>query len=636
MSPFFIFHFSVFHYCMCGITGFIGKGGADDLRRMNNTLIRRGPDAEGYFSDDAARAHIAVRRLAIIDVAGGAQPIANEDGTVVVLNGEIYNYRDLRRRMAARHVFKTASDTEVIAHLYEEKGDSLAEELEGMFAFALWDRRAGKIIIARDRFGEKPLYYAVWNGTFVFGSEIKALLAHPDARRELDRESLLQYLQYECVPAPRTIFSGINKLPAGHILTFQNGEIKLRRYWDIESAAKNVVPPTDAREAAERLDQLLSRAVQKMLMSDVPLGVFLSGGIDSSTVAYYAQKHTVNKIKTFSIGFQESSFDESSYAGRVAVLLDTDHTAALFSECHLRDLLPSLYEYLDEPLADPSLLPTALLSRITRRRVTVALGGDGADELFFGYPTFQAEKIFALYRRIPRVLRERLIRPLIDRLPASSRYLAPDYRLKRFLRGADESPEARHAAWIGAFTPQDLASLLIWKPAWKPGFHMETRFPSGQTRDTLSRAGQFYLSHYLEGDILAKVDRASMFYGLETRAPFLDPALAAFVYSLPSAYKLRGLQTKYLLKKLMRPRLGRDITDRAKHGFQPPIARWLRQELSGLLREHLNPDTLGRDGLFDPGYVARLIHLHQTGKADHRKELWTLLVFQIWRSRWYT
>lgn len=625
---------------MCGITGFIGRGTAADLRRMNNTLIRRGPDAEGYFSDASNRIFIGSRRLAIIDIAGGTQPIANEDGTVsVVLNGEIYNYQGLRKRLH-QHTFRTQSDTEAIVHLYEEKGEAFVDELEGMFALALWDGREKKLVLARDRFGEKPLYYAEWDGVFAFGSEIKAVLAHPEARRELDREALLQYLQYEYIPAPQTIFSRVRKLPAGHMMTIQRGAVRIRRYWDIAAAAHSasLSPIPSEEEATEVLDRLLSRAVSRMLVADVPLGIFLSGGIDSSTVAFYASQHAAKRIKTFSIGFQDASFDESSYASRVASRLGTDHTAADFSGRELLEMIPSLYTYLDEPLADPSLLPAALLSRVARERVTVALGGDGADELFYGYPTFPAEKLLGIYRRIPRVVRERVIRRLIDRLPASSRYLALDYRLKRFIRHTDEAPEVRHAAWIGAFSKQDLPLLLA---DWKPYSRLGTPFPNGAypssspAPDPLTRIGVFYLSHYLQDDILTKADRASMCYSLEVRAPFLDPTLAAFIFSLPSSYKLRGFRTKYLLKRLMETRLGADVVHRRKHGFQPPVSNWLRRELSELVREHLNPETLQKDGIFNPAYVARLIDLHQKGIRDYRKELWTLLVFQLWKSHWY-
>ncbi|MFY9462919.1 MAG: asparagine synthase (glutamine-hydrolyzing) [Candidatus Sungiibacteriota bacterium] len=634
---------------MCGITGFFGEGTAEDLRRMNTTLTRRGPDGEGYFSDPAARIFLGSRRLAIIDVAGGNQPIANEDGSVVVvLNGEIYNYRELRAQLESRHTFKTHSDTETIVHLYEEEGEALVKKLEGMFAFALWDTQKKTLLLARDRFGEKPLYYASFPGVFIFGSEIKALLAHPAATRELDRAALVAYLQHEYVPAPTTIFKNIRKLPAGHTLTIAaNGTASIWRYWDIQSADGGTPPPalSDEKTLIRGLDAHLSRSVKSMLISDVPLGVFLSGGIDSSTIAWYAQEHAEGKINTFSIGFEDASFDESAHAAAAAKRLGTNHTAAIFSDRELLAMLPNLYTYMDEPFADPSLLPTALLSQAARKRLTVALGGDGADELFMGYPTFQAEKLVHWYRLIPRAVREHIIRPLTDSLPSSSQYLSFDYRLKRFIRHTDESPEDRHGAWIGAFSPENLSSLLTEDFKNSVGFSVPsqdnplTRGLSSLSRlsldnETMSRVNAYYLSHYLEGDILAKVDRASMFASLETRAPFLDPGLAAFIFALPAKYKLRGFKTKYLLKKLMRERLGRDITDRKKHGFQPPISRWLRTDLVPLIREHLNEDALRRGGIFNPAYVAQIIDRHQSGKADFRKELWTLLVFHLWKQHW--
>jgi len=626
---------------MCGITGFFGRGTAEDLRRMSTTLVRRGPDSEGYFSDPAARIFLGSRRLAIIDIAGGDQPVVNEDGSViVVLNGEIYNYRLLRARLAHKHIFKTHSDTETIVHLYEEEGERFVEKLEGMFGIALWDARKKILVLARDRFGEKPIYYGAWPGIFAFGSEMKAVLAHPAARRELDRDALVAYLQHECVPAPATIFKDIRQLPAGHIMTISaDGAANMRRYWDIESAGGAAAPPAvpDEKALIHNLDAHLSRAVEKMLVSDVPLGVFLSGGIDSSTVAWYSQQHTGGKINTFSIGFEDGSFDESGHAAAAAERLGTHHTAAVFSDRELLALLPELYAHIDEPFADPSLLPTTLLSQAARKQVTVALGGDGADELFFGYPTFQAEKLLRWYRLLPAPLREHLIRPLINTLPSSSGYLSLDYRLKRFVRHADESPEERHSAWIGAFAPQDLSLLLTEDFKRSAGFSSPRLQRGAETThsNSLSRIAVYYLSHYLQDDILVKADRASMFASLEVRAPFLDPTLAAFIFALPPQYKLRGLQTKYLLKKLMRERLGRDITDRKKHGFQPPIAKWLRGKLAPLIREHLNEDKLRREGIFDPAYIKQIIDRHQRGKADYRKELWTLLVFHLWQSHWY-
>ncbi|MEK7099249.1 MAG: asparagine synthase (glutamine-hydrolyzing) [Patescibacteria group bacterium] len=607
---------------MCGITGFFGKGTEQDLRRMNATLARRGPDSEGYFSDPARGIFLGMRRLAIIDVAGGAQPLFNEDGSIaVMLNGEIYNYRQLREHLEGKHTFKTHSDTETIAHLYEEEREAFVEGLEGMFGLAIWDGRAKKLVIARDRFGEKPIYYAQTPGAFVFGSEMKAVLEHPAVSRDMDRTALAAYLRHEYIPAPATIFSSVKKLPAGHIMTVASDDVKIRRYWDIATASTDPTLPSSEDALTKELDTRLSSAVKKMLVSDVPLGVFLSGGIDSSTVAWYAQQHSTRKINTFSIGFEDASFDESGHAAKAAARMGTEHTTTMFSDAELLSLLPDLYTYLDEPMADPSLLPTTLLSRSARRKVTVALGGDGADELFLGYSTFQAEKLAQWYGHIPRVVQRRIIRPVIDALPSSSRYLSFDYRLKRFVRHADETGAERHSAWIGAFPPEEMSLLLADSPTALPALSART-------------VEDFYLTSYLPDDILVKADRASMYEGLETRAPFLDPSLAAFIYSLPPSYKLRGFKTKYLLKKLMRPRLGRDITDRKKHGFQPPISRWLHEDLTPLIREHLNAEKLKRDGIFNPAYVTRLIAEHQTGTADHRKELWTLLVFHLWKQHW--
>src|SRR3989338_3378486 len=630
---------------MCGIAGFIGEGSQPLVEKMTRTLSHRGPDGEGYFLAPLAGAGsflryaaLGHRRLSIIDVAGGAQPMYNEDKSIVVVfNGEIYNYKKIRATLAGRHTFATSSDTEVIVHLYEEKGEDCIVELEGMFALAIWDMKQEKLLLARDRFGEKPLYYFQTPNVFLFGSELKALMVHPEFRRELDTDALRTYMLFECLPAPHTIFRHAYKLEAGHTLTLRQGKIAVKAYWDLADAAaphRAAFTTTSERDLLAMLDQKLDASVSKMLMSDVPLGVFLSGGLDSSTVAYYAQKNSSKKIETFSIGFSEASFDESPYAAHVAKRLGTVHHTRVFNSQDLLDVIPKIYGLLDDPLADPSLIPTYLLASFARGSVTVALGGDGSDEFFMGYATFQAEKLAHWYMRLPEVVREQIIRPLINKMPASLSYMSLDFRLKRFVNNLGDDAEFRNQRWIAAFAPEELYQLF-------PNFKLEKNLyediakhlPHVSSLDIYHRLSYLYTRHYLQDYVLAKVDRASMYNSLEVRAPFLDPDLAAFAFALPYQEKVRGLTTKHILKKLMRPRLGRRIVDRKKQGFQPPIAHWLQRELADLVDAHLHKRVLQAQGIFNPGYVARVVDEHRAGTHDHRKKLWTLLVFQMWYKR---
>src|SRR5438094_4255796 len=424
---------------------------------MNDRITHRGPDDEGVFVQGPAG--LAMRRLKIIDLATGHQPMTGEDGRVwTVINGEIYNYRELREAHAARgHVFTTRSDTEVIVHGYEERGVASVGDLEGMFAIAFWDAPARRLLLARDRLGIKPLYYAVLPDQIVFASELKALLEHPAIERTLDLTALSRYLAHEYVPAPHAILRSVRKLPAGHWLSYTDGRLKVEPYWDVQFGRPG---PVGEAEAVAALRATLDASVREHLVSDVPLGVFLSGGIDSSTVAAFAARHASGRLKTFSIGFEDPSFDESAHARRVARALDTDHHEEILSPRAAVDLVGRLPDLLDEPLGDASLLPTYLLSHFTRRSVTVALSGDGGDELFAGYPTYQAHRLARALELVPRWVRHRLVRPAVERLPVSLDDLSLDFRLKRFVEGMDFAPVERHAAWLGSFTPAEQGGLL--------------------------------------------------------------------------------------------------------------------------------------------------------------------------------
>lgn len=620
---------------MCGIAGYVGRGDQTILKRMTDAIRRRGPDDEGFFVADGVG--LGVRRLSIIDVAGGHQPIATEDGQVhVVFNGEIYNFQEFRRKLEARgHRFATRSDTEVIAHGYEEWGTDCFARLNGMFGLAIWDGREQKLILARDRMGKKPLYWTRQASTLIFGSEIKALLQHPASVRELDPETLSQYLTFEYVATPKSIFKGIFKLEPASFLTWDGRDAVVKPYWQIAFDRERV---GSEHENVERLGELLKQAVERRLISDVPLGIFLSGGIDSSTVAYFAQ-HSGQRQKTFSIGFGDQSFDESSEARRVAKALGTEHYEKQFGVRELLDTLPQVAELLDEPFADPSILPTYLLSKFARERVTVALGGDGGDELFLGYPTFQAHKLAAWYLRLPAVVRRFLIEPLIAALPVSDRNISFDFKLKRFIRGVHQGFAQRDSLWLGAFSDSEKRALLTpeFRAAARPDITYEqTRQYLDDVRDRapLEQLAYVYLCTYLMDDILVKVDRASMFASLEVRAPLLDYTVVDFVLSLPLEQKLKGFRTKHLLKALMRDKLPAGITDRAKKGFGIPVAQWLRYELKPFVRELLSPAAITQQGIFEPAAVSRLIAEHDQRRHDHRKTLWTLLMFQLWWRQW--
>jgi asparagine synthase (glutamine-hydrolysing) len=628
---------------MCGITGIADLSGPvrpEVLTRMTNTLRHRGPDEESYHipvpTAGGAAIGFGFRRLAIIDLIGGRQPMSNEDGAIwIVCNGEIYNHADLRLELEARgHIFRTHCDVEVLLHLYEEHGPDCLTKVNGMFALAIWDSKNQTLFLARDRLGKKPLYYRHTPAQLIFGSEVKALLMHPDCPRELDARNLSKYLAYEYVPSPHCIFKGIHKLPASHWLTWKNGQTRLGRYWDLKfsSGADN----RSENEMAEELRERLKEAVRRRLISDVPLGVFLSGGIDSSSVvAMMAELMPPSRIKTFAIGFEEKSFDESGHARRVAGFFGTDHREQILQSRTLLDVLPEVAAFLDEPLADASIIPTYLLSKFTRQHVTVALGGDGGDELFAGYPTFQAHRMAGFYK-IPRVLHERIIQPLAECLPVSSDNFSFDFKVKRFLRGLGRRPEIRDQFWMGAFTPAEQRALLQGTAPAIDEYEdvVETEKNCG-SKNSMERLIYLYCKFYLQDCILAKVDRASMACSLEARAPFLDYTFVEFANAIPFRLKLKGLTTKYILKKAMQNKLPREILGRRKKGFGIPVAKWFRNDLRELMLDYLSESRLRRQGLFNPAEVTRLVAEHLRGTKDNRKQLWTLLIFQLWTEHYY-
>jgi len=597
-------------------------------------MLHRGPDSEGYLLDDGIA--LGMRRLAIIDLLTGEQPTFNEDHSVaVILNGEIYNYRELRADLETRgHTFRSASDTEILPHLYEEYGPDMVQHLNGMFAFALWDDKRRRLFIARDRFGEKPLYWGVFNRTLLFASEPKVLLAHPAVRPNLNLNALRQYLSFDYVPAPLSIYEGISKLPAAHTLTLENGGIKVERYWRLSYKTREPVP--SVKEAAEELRQLLADSVRMRLVSDVPLGILLSGGIDSSLVAALAVQAASETVKTFSISFAESSFDESPYARAVAKFLGTDHHEERFSASLAANLVGDIGAWMDEPISDPSLVPTYLLSRFTRKHVTVALGGDGGDEIFAGYPMYFGHRMARAFLRVPRVMRRSLIEPIVNLLPVKTKNLSFDYRAKRFITASHYDQVARHHVWFGSFTPDDQDVLLSdeVKRASDGDIYGDARgiFAECDSNDLTECMQSLDTQLYLAEDILTKVDRASMAVSLEVRAPYLDPRVAEFAASLPSRYKLHGYTSKYILKRAAKGLVPPFVWRRGKKGFGVPFAQWLKAELRPMARDLLSAERLRRGGLFNPEYVTQLQDEHERGVANHRKLLWTLLSFELWRE----
>jgi asparagine synthase (glutamine-hydrolysing) len=622
---------------MCGIAGHIQtEVNLSVLPEMLQALARRGPDGEGIQRCTFSPWNVALghRRLAIIDLVGGRQPMSNEDGRLsITFNGEVYNYLDLRRRLEARgHVFATHSDTESTLHQYEEAGLPGLRELNGMFAFALWDQRRGELVLARDRAGVKPLFYAsLPDGGIVFASELQALLRHPAIGRRLSPEGLQAYFFSDYVLPPLSLVAGVCKLPPAHYLVWRDGKLgEPQPYWSLTEVAPFEGRGSD-QELAEKLWGTLGQAVERQLVSDVPLGVFLSGGIDSATVACLAQARASGRIRTFSIGFTDTAFDESRYARLVARHIGSEHIEERLDVATLLEVLDQALDCLDEPVADASIVPTFLLSRLAARHVKVVLGGDGGDELWGGYPTYRAHRYAALYQHLPEWLRRRLIRPLVERLPVMDGYLRFDLKAKRFVRRWDDDATRRHLRWMANTDLDDLRAALPALAAQPPallGFTAHLALP-----DPLNRLLALDLMTYLHASVLTKVDRASMAHGLEVRPPFLDNASLDFAFSLPGRMKLRGLRGKYLLKLAAQGHLPKAIIERPKQGFAMPLAVWLRGPLRRRLEGVFQESPLWENSLMDRGVFAGWLAQHLCRQADHSKPLWALLVLDHWARR---
>jgi asparagine synthase (glutamine-hydrolysing) len=632
---------------MCGIAGIcqldreaLPPQSVQWVKAMSAALAHRGPDDQGCWQ--GTRACFGHRRLSIIDLSGGGQPMSTADRSLtIVTNGEIYNFAALRAELEKSGArFWSQSDTEVILEAYRLWGTDCLQHLEGMFAFALWDERQQRLFCARDRFGKKPFFYTIQQGQFFFASQINALEQVPDLQLTVDPKAIMRYLAYEYVPTPETIYKEVHSLQPAHFLLLENNDLQCCRYWDMPWPDENDRRPIQT--LCEELRFLLDRAVQRRMISDVPLGVFLSGGIDSSIVTGLMASHSVTPVRSFSIAFQEASYDESPYARIVAEAFATEHQEAQLAAHECADSLPMLVSRMDVPMADASLAPTYFLSGITREHVAVALGGDGADELWAGYEHYIAFQLAQYYNHIPKILRKALIEPLCRLLPGSAGYINPRLAVQTFLRAAHAPAWQRVQTMLTALTPdmqksildtaiqQENAAFLEPETLFAPTREHYEHWQPAELASPLARAFHVYVRQFLLDDILVKVDRCSMLHSLEVRAPFLDRDVAEFTARLPLRHKLHHFQRKWLLKKAFADLLPPQILRRNKRGFQIPVSQWLRERLRPLLEDMLAPETLKKQGIFQAQAVQELIRQHMSGQADLRKPLWTLLVFQLW------
>lgn len=616
---------------MCGIAGTASTLTPDPdlVRRMCDVIVHRGPDGAGYHHDH--HASLGMRRLAIIDVATGDQPVRNEDGSIVaVFNGEIYNYPQLRRELIAKgHRLRGQGDSETLVHLYEEHGADLVHRLRGMFSLAIWDRNRQRLLLARDRVGKKPLYWRADDTTIHFASELKSLEQDPRMPRDIDVVALHHYLTYQYVPAPWSIYEGVRKLSPGHLLIWEGGRITLRRYWQPDRTGGG---PVDEREAEEQVRELLLESTRIRMVSERPIGAFLSGGIDSSAVVAAMAMQSPAQVKTFSIGFEDDRYDERSKARMVASHYGTDHHELVVSAGML-DILPRLAWHFDEPFADSSAIPSFYVAQLSRKHVTVALNGDGGDECFGGY---QRYALMNQARRIPV-----LPRPLAalsaragDLITRRSSYRSLPRRLGRLMRFAAEHPSRRYASLMSCFKPEQKADLytdqLRDRLAEVDSYLLlESIFRDSSASGDLGRILDVDLMSYLPGDLLVKVDISTMANSLEARSPFLDHHLLEWAAALPTRLHVRGSQTKTLLKRAVAPWLPPELLRFPKQGFGVPLAAWLRGELRDLAHDVLTDDTARGRGLFRPEAVRALLRRHANG-ADHSARLWALLQFELW------
>jgi asparagine synthase (glutamine-hydrolysing) len=629
---------------MCGIIGILGPELGSRRRDvagvMLATLAHRGPDGFGLAERDGCV--LGLRRLAIMDVGAPAEPFTNEDGTIFcVSNGQIYNGAELRHELERKgHVFRTGVDTEVVLHLWEEHGVELVHRLDGMFAFAVWDSRRRSLMLGRDRAGEKPLFYWTDGERLLFASELRALLAHPRVTARLDPAALVRYLVHGYVPAPLSPVEGVHKLPAAHVLLAEEGRVEVSRYWDLADwfQEPGSADTRSAGELAAGLDERLSAAVRRRSRSDVPFGVLLSGGIDSATMLSYVRDAHGPGVPAFTIGHTDPSFDESGLAAETARSLGADLRRLVLDERDLEEGLRRIGEGMDEPLGDASTIPTHLLARFAREHVKVVLSGEGADELFGGYPTYFGHRLADRVERLPAWARRGLVAGIDRFAPATMGNVGLDYLLRRFAAGLGRERLERHHIWFGSVDPGRLPGLL--SPALLDLLgEAGVAAPFGSARpgrelpDPLAELLYTDFTMYLQDDLLTKVDRATMLASLEARAPFLDHELVQYVAGIPSGWKLRGTTTKAILRRTVRERLPPTVLRRRKRGFNIPFSRWVLHGLGETLRERFSRERVAARGLFAYGGVRRLLDEHLSRQADHRKALFTLLALDLWCDR---
>jgi asparagine synthase (glutamine-hydrolysing) len=598
---------------------------------MGEALRRRGPDHLGVFTENGDIA-LGNNRLAIVDLAGGNQPITNESGDLaIVFNGEIYNHAELRKTLSARHEIKTHSDTEIILHAFEEHGPACLDKLNGMFTIAIWNRREKTLFLARDGLGIKPLYLAKLPAGWAFASEAKALLPLLPGGARPDWAAISRFFSFGYTPWPDSPFAGIRKFPPGHYAWVKDGAVSMTRWWRQEYGADS---KADFGQAVLALDTLMEKAVSLELMSDVPLGLFLSGGLDSSAIAYYAKRITGAPLHSFSIKFAEATHDESADARLVAAALGLEHHEIPFGREDIRRYLFEVAETLDEPFGDSTVLPLLALSRATREHVKVVLTGWGGDEIFAGYDTYKAHLLARYYGALPSLLSRRVIPALVNLLPVSDKYMSLEFRAKRFVTGWDLPPELRHFIWMGywpeeakrrLFTP-DVAALMD-QDALAPVRDIVKDAPE---EDIISRILRLDSTFFLEGNGLFQADRMTMAASLEARVPMLNPALLRYVNALPTTIKMRGGRQKALLRALMAGKLPRRIISKPKKGFGPSSSQWLRGPLADLLDGVFARRKIARQGVFQSEEIRKVIAEHVERKVDHGRNLWALLSFQLW------
>ena len=622
---------------MCGICGIYRDAGRDELtactKQMLDAMRYRGPDQQGIHAFD--RCVIGANRLSIIDIEKGDQPIHNEDASIwVVYNGEVYNFKELRKKLLLQgHRFYTDTDTEVIVHLYEQEGIEGFEKLNGMFAFALFDRRQQRLVLARDRIGIKPLYYSLSDG-ITFASEMKALLALKNKSYHLNLSGVAQYFAHDYTPAPDTVVNGIFKLMPGFCLMYEQGHSHEKAFAAVPE------PFTDASkdqgQPESRLETLLFDSVRDQMVADVPVGIFLSGGIDSSTVAYFASRIKPD-VESFSIAFEEPSFDENKYALMVSKALGLKHYSEVFTFGVFRGLFDHLMDFMDEPVADPSFLPTYFLSRLAAEHVKVVLSGEGGDEMFAGYPTYRAHGFSSLYGSLPAFIRKYALEPLVDMLPVSSRNFSFDFISKKFIRSAMMPVHKRHIQWMAGFSDEEFGLLFKQGMFDRTGDMYQRAGTLAEKVSALSDpeiANVLDILMYLPDDLLVKVDRATMFASIESRVPLLDNRLVEFSMALPFGYKIKGLTQKYLLKWLMKGKLPDRIINRKKKGFGIPLTKWLQHDFRPEAESLLSKDSIESTGLLNYAYIDKLLKEHTAKAYDHRKKLWPVIVFVQWLQRY--